>query len=203
MFPIFVTFSSSSICSPSQMTLPTVENSRLEHVRVLFWYQTPISLIALIALVSFSQKLPETLPVCVLWFKQDECQGDLEEKDLHKRGKDLHRMENICTERKRFAQRGKALHREEKWGLLTVPQCRTLKGMCVGSTPTWNITFILPTTFILSTKSTFIMCVGSTPTWNQIGLSVENFGQELRRILYYQVDFYIKYQLNFYITKYF
>ena len=89
------------------MTLPTVENSRLEHVRVLFWYQTPISLIALIALVSFSQKLPETLPVCVLWFKQDECQGDLEEKDLHKRGKDLHRKENICTERKSIAQRGK------------------------------------------------------------------------------------------------
>ena len=114
MFPIFVTFSNSSICSPSQMTLPTVENSRLEHVRVLFWYQTPISLIALIALVSFSQKLPETLPVCILRFKQDECQGDLEEKDLHKRGKDLHRKENICTERKLFAQKGKDLHRKKK-----------------------------------------------------------------------------------------
>ena len=121
MFPIFVTFSNSSICSPSQMTLPTVENSRLEHVKVLFWHQT-----SLIALVSFSneQKLSKAtwdsagLHTLVQtgrmprrpWRKRFAH----ERKRFAQKGKDLHRKETICTERKRFAHARKSIAQRGK-----------------------------------------------------------------------------------------
>ena len=98
------------------MTLPTVENSRLEDVKVnlLFWHQT-----SLIALVSFSneQKLSKATwdsaglhtPVQTgrmprrPWrkrFAQARKRFAQKGKYLHTRGKDLHREEKHCTERK-------------------------------------------------------------------------------------------------------